>query len=191
MISHRLRTVSLAGTCVLLWAFSSIAQADQGASPAGRTDDAQRRDLATFAFDGFDPGILPSDGDAAKKLVERFGLPLKVERKRRAHGREPGTIIEVEIWRYDGLEVDIWGDYGSTKRWISQITLTSPKYKLKFGLAIGSPKKAFVERLGPPNPNYDKSDHFSYLAGPEYVSVDIYFDKSGLATKIVWAAHIA
>lgn len=150
------------------------------------------QDLTTFAFDGFDPGIGATE-DAPKKLVARFGLPSRVDKRSGPDGREPGVITEVETWRYDGLEVVIWGDYGSTKRWISQITLTSPKYKLKFGLTIGSSREAFAERLGPPNPHLSHPELYSYLGGSTgtYASVDIYFDKSGRATKIVWKGVIA
>lgn len=152
------------------------------------TPELGRPDLIRFALDGFDPGIGSKGGDAAEKLVERFGLPLTVEKRSGPDAREPGVITEVETWRYDGLEVAIWGDYGSRKRSISQITLTSPKYRLKFGLAIGSPQEAFIERLGPPRELHSTSELFSYVAEyfGLYPSVDIHFDKSGRATKIVW-----
>ncbi|GMQ89807.1 MAG: hypothetical protein BMS9Abin10_0141 [Gammaproteobacteria bacterium] len=157
----------------------------------GATYDPDPADLITFAFDGFDPGIPVTDGDAAKKLVERFGLPLNVDKRSGPDSREPGVITEVETWYYDGLEISIWGDYGSAKRWIGGITLTSPKYKLKFGLAIGSPKKAFVERLGPPNPYNSNAERFSYVGTDlDVYDLDIYFDKASRATKIVWKASI-
>jgi hypothetical protein len=154
----------------------------------GATYEPDRRNLIMFAFDGFDPGIPITNGSATEKLVERFGLPLRVEKRSGPSGREPGVITEAETWHYDGLVVNTWGDYGSKERWISQITLTSPKHTLKFGLAIGSPKEAFVERLGPPNQYRSNYELFSYPAsyvGGEH-SLDIYFDKSGRAIKIVW-----
>lgn len=153
---------------------------------AGVTPEINR--LLAFAESGFDPPIVVTRGDAAKKLVERFGLPLNVDKRSGPSGREPGVIREAEFWHYDGLEFRLVGDYGSTTRSISQITLTSPKYKLKFGLAIGSPKEVFVETLGPPNQYRSNYELFSYPAsyvGGEH-SLDIYFDKSGGAIKIVW-----
>jgi hypothetical protein len=154
----------------------------------GVTYEPDRPDLLTFAVDGFDPRIPATNGDAAEKLVERFGLPLTVKKRSGPDAREPGVITEVETWRYDGLEVAIWGDYGSRKRSISQITLTSPKYRVKFGLAVGSPQEAFIERLGPPRELHSTSELFSYVAEyfGLYPSVDIHFDKSGRATRIVW-----
>jgi hypothetical protein len=134
---------------------------------AGVTPEINR--LLAFAEDRFDPPIVVTRGNSAGALVERFGLPLKVEKRSGPDGREPGVITEAELWHYDGLQFSLVGDYGSTRRGITQITLTSPKYKLKFDLAIGSPREAFRERLGPPNAYHSTSEWFTYRGlGSDY-----------------------
>ena len=157
----------------------------------GATYEPDRRDLIAFAVDGFDPGIRMTGDDATETLLKRFGQPLKVDKRSGPDSREPWVITEVEIWHYDGLQIAISGDLGFKKRWIPHITLTSPEYKLKFGLAIGSPKDAFIERLGPPHSSYSDAERFSYVGTDlDVYDLDIYFDKSGNANKIVWKASI-
>ncbi len=162
------------------------------------TYDSERPDLVAFAFDGFDPGInrLIGEGDATEKILQRFGQPRTVKTRTEPDGREPGVVREVETWRYDGLEIIMFGDVDRPERWLKQITLTSPSYELKLGLSIGSAKEAFIERLGPPNPWRSKPNVFEYPTGyygaegsvavGSSLSVYIYFDKRNQAEKIVW-----
>jgi hypothetical protein len=160
--------------------------------------DSAHRDLVTFASDGFDPSIaaLIGKGDAPKKVLKHFGQPREVATRTEPDGREPGVIREVETWHYAGLEIVMRGDIDRPERWVKQITLTGREYKLKFGLTIGSPKKAFIERFGPPNPYHSKPQMFGYLAafyGSEgtvavggSLHLSVYFDQDDRAEKIVW-----
>ncbi len=161
------------------------------------TYDSERPDLVAFAFDGFEPGIatLISKGDAREKILQRFGQPRTVETQTEPD-REPGIVNEVETWRYEGLEIITSRPTYGSRRWLKRITLTSPSYKLKFGLSIGSPKEAFIKRLGPPNPWRSKPNVFEYptayygaegsVAVGGSLSLYIYFDKRNRAEKIVW-----
>jgi hypothetical protein len=166
---------------------------------AGVTLEPHRRDLITFASDGFDPGIalLISEGDGTEKVRKRFGQPRRVDTYTEPDGREPGVIREVETWHYEGLEIVMRGDVGRPRRWVKQITLTGRQYKLKFGLNIGSTRKSFLERFGPPNPYHSKPRMFGYvpafygqegsIAVGASLHLSIYFDEQDRAEKIIWA----
>ena len=161
--------------------------------------DPERPELVAFGFDGFDPGInrLLGGENTTERIFQRFGQPRRVESRQEPDRREPGGISEIKTWHYDGLEIITSGWVGYPEQWLKKITLTSPKYKLKFGLAIGAPKEAFIRRLGPPQPSKKKvSDSIGYSAyiykseeGAVFVShsvVNIWFDKEDRAKKITW-----
>ena len=163
---------------------------------------AERRGLKNdeflFGFDGFDPkiGRRISDGDAIEKIYHRFGPPRRVEVKTKPDERD-GVINEVKTWHWEGLEIVTSGPIRLLGRWIERITLTGQQYKLKFGLSIGSPREAFIEKLGCPH-RLTKGDPArlvyvsSYSAGEDGVAVashsQIYidFDKQDRAEKIIW-----
>ncbi len=78
---------------------------------------------------------------------------------------------------------------------ISSIVLTSPQYRLKYGLGIDQSKALFLKVLGAPNypespKNYkDNGQPLSYEVGTdpdEKVDVTIYFDQNNDATEIRW-----
>jgi hypothetical protein len=158
--------------------------------------DPERPDLVAFAYDGFDPGINRSigGGDADKKILQRFGQPRLVECRLEPEKREPVIVNEVKTWHYDGLEIVTTGSVKSLARGIEQISLTNPAYKLKFGLKIGSPKAAFIKRLGRPwreEPRliqypaiyHASSEGVAFVSEPE---LDIEFDAKDRAKKITW-----
>lgn len=118
----------------------------------------ERPDLIAFGFDGFDPGIDRhiDASDTREKLLQRFGQPRKLEMRKEPHRRDPTVLyVEVYTWQYDGLEIIttrpvLYAGYEKPNQWIDKITLTNPDYQLKFGLRIGSPREAFIEKFGQP-----------------------------------------
>jgi hypothetical protein len=156
----------------------------------------KRPDLIAFALDGFDPGINRSIGedDAAKKILQRFGKPRQMKSRQEASKREPGGINDINTWHYDGLEIITLGWVGYSEQWVEKITLTSPNFKLKFGLKIGSPKSAFTKLLGQPwreEPGLVQywATYYESREGVAFVShpyLDIEFDAENRAKKITW-----
>ena len=161
-------------------------------------------DLVTFAFDGFEPGInrFIGEADAHQKIVDRFGQPQRVESAQQDNPAL-GMATEIRTWQYDGLSIVTSGATGYPQRWINEITLTSPKYPLKFGLSIGSPRNAFVARLGSPKTDswYTRTSPIEYSAAYGNMEsrkdegqiavhaqshVKIFFDRNARANKIAW-----
>lgn len=146
------------------------------------TDDPNRPGLVDFAFDGFEPSIGHGEGKAIEKIYYRFGQARHVEVRLEPDDREPGVTNEVKTWHYDGLEIITSGSVLTLGRWIDKITLTSPKYKLKFGLSIGARREDFLAKLGRPSNEGPKA--MGYWA--QHTVVNIWFDEEDRAEKITW-----
>lgn len=161
-----------------------------------------RPNLIAFGFDGFDPGINRSidASDTREKLLQRFGEPRKLEMRKEPDKRDP-TVLHVEVctWQWEGLEIItarpiLHPGYDEPNRWIKQITLIGPRYKLKFGLSIGSPREAFIEKLGRPwreGPEIIRywADYYASEGGASFVSRPVFyieFDGQNRANRITW-----
>lgn len=148
------------------------------------TYDLERPSVLKFASDGFDPSIGRGEGKAIEKIYYRFGQARRVDVQIEPDAREPGVTNEVKTWHYDGLEIITSGSVLTLGRWIDKITLTSPKYKLKFGLSIGLPREAFIAKLGQPSNEGPKA--MGYWAYYHTSAVNIWFDEEDQAEKITW-----
>ena len=120
--------------------------------------------------------------------------------KKEPDKRDP-TVLHVEIytWQWNGLDIItarpvLYAGYEKPNQWIDKITLTSPKYKLKFGLSIGACRGAFIAKLGRPSSEGPKAmgysaDYYKSEGGVSFAShpvVNIWFDEEDRAKKIVW-----
>lgn len=159
-------------------------------------------DLIRFAWDGFEPGINRSigQGDTKEKLLQRFGQPSKLDIREEPHKRDP-TILHVEVytWHWEGLEIIttrpiLYEGYDKPQQYVKRITLTNPKHTLKFGLAIGAPRAAFVEKLGRSRSEEPKTlgystEFYAGEGGATFVhrpSISIEFDEEHRVKKITW-----
>lgn len=164
---------------------------------------AMSDDLIRFGWDGFEPGINRSigEGDTKEKLLRRFGEPRELKMRKEPHKRDP-TVLHVEVytWQWEGLEIIttrliLYEGYDDPVQFVKEITLTSPKYKLKFGLSIGAPRAAFIDKLGRPHSEGPKAameyetEFYAGEGGATFVHrpyISIEFDAEQLAKKITW-----
>lgn len=166
--------------------------ASEGTTQTLESVPAMSSEAIAFGLDGFEPGITRPIGelDAKKKLLRRFGQPSRQDMRKEPHKRDP-TVRHVEVytWQWKGLEIITrrsigYEDYGKPIQYIESITLTSPKYILKFGLAIGAARAAFIEKLGRPSSEGPKA--MSYWNEPYDPVVNIWFDEQDRVKKITW-----
>ena len=165
--------------------------ASEGTTQTPESAPAMSDDAITFALDGFEPEVTrPGELDAKKKLLRRFGQPSRLDMRKEPHKRDP-TVRHVEIytWQWEGLEIITrqsigFEDYDKPIQYIESITLTSPKYTLKFGLAIGAARAAFIKKLDRPSSEGPKA--MSYWNEPYGPVVNIWFDEQDRAKKITW-----
>ena len=163
--------------------------ASEGTTQTPESAPAMSDDAIAFALDGFEPEVTrPGELDAKKKLLWRFGQPSRLDMRKEPHKRDP-TVLHVEIytWQWEGLEIITrqsigFEDYDKPIQYIESITLTSPKYTLKFGLAIGAARAAFIEKLGRPSSEGPKAMSYESYAPV----VNIWFDEQNQAKKITW-----
>ena len=97
--------------------------------------------------------------------------------------------VEVYTWQWEGLEIIttrpiLYEGYDKPRHYMKNITLTSPKYTLKFGLAIGAARAAFIKKLDRPSSEGPKA--MSYWNEPYGPVVNIWFDEQDRAKKITW-----
>jgi hypothetical protein len=164
----------------------------------------ERPALSVFGFDGFEPGIgtRVAPRHAKENVLQRFGKPNPTDRVLSTIESDRFGLIQTTYWYYDGLEIWITQQPpGSASSWFRKIILTSPAYKLKFGLSIGVKRDQFLATLGPPyrrpsvvkptaeNPliyysDYEWSDND--VAIGSHSGVEIFFDQQDRAEKIVW-----
>lgn len=163
-------------------------------------DANKQKALESFAKYGFDPEIpgIQADGKVLiDNVVTRFGEDVRTKYETGPDGREPQVINELATLEYPGLTIRVWrNDHMPERRYkISSIVLTSPQYRLKYGLGIDQSKALFLKVLGAPNypespKNYkDNGQPLSYEVGTdpdEKVDVTIYFDQNNDATEIRW-----
>ena len=165
--------------------------ASEGTTQTPESAPAMSSEAIAFGLDGFEPRISWPIGllDAKKKLPQRFGQPLRLDVREEPHKRDP-TILHVEVytWQWNGLEIItmrpiLYEGYDMPRHYMKNITLTSPRYTLKFGLAIGAARAAFIEKLGRPSSAGPKAMSYSDHLRP---IVNIWFDERDRAKKITW-----
>lgn len=170
--------------------------------PSPRRFNAEIRE---FAFDGFEPGTQLFDQDL-NYVRDRFGEPKEIV----VHEDKAYWNIDVQIipkeWRYEGFKVlsrNTRDPIGEGPKWtlgpvkvgtrVIGIELTSPKYKLKYGLRIGSTKEDVIRLFGYPGQvyrEYPESKTFPYNGVPNQrhyeMNVVFEFDSKDRIRSIRW-----
>jgi hypothetical protein len=191
--AYFLRSILVMG---LTFGFTNVA----GGLSVAAEKTSKKTKVESFARYGFEPEIpgVQADGKVLMDdVLKRFGEDVRTKYETGPDGREPQVINELATLEYPGLTIRVWrNDHMPERRYkISAIMLTSPEYRLKYGLRVGQPKTAFLKVLGAPNDlespkNYkDNGVLLAYEAGvdpDEKVVVRIEFDQNDLATKITW-----
>jgi hypothetical protein len=163
-----------------------------GSAAAEPRDKMQATNLERFANNGFDPGIPCFRVDCEpqekkpirERLLERFGQPENSRSWQEPNPREAGTIDEYTAWEYEGLTI-ITVTSGSPQVWLSSITLSSPRYKLRHGLKIGLPFSEFAKVIGEPSHAHTQSKD-SPVYAPEWAWLRFKLDRNGRVREITW-----
>lgn len=155
-----------------------------------------------FITDGFNPSLqIEHRADKISAyLAARFGKPLSTDTKISLDLREPGRQKEFKTLKFNGITIKTVTPFRSDEltprieplilsdklsTWITYISLTTDKYKLKHDLKIGSSKESFLKVLGKPggSPKIFLS-YSTWAVAPGNVCID--FDNSSKAIKITW-----
>jgi len=142
-----------------------------------------------FIRNGFLPTIPISNNkeDMKKILVARFGSIISMKTEVVSDKRRHRLKNEESYFTFDGIVIKtvrpiadgLW-------TWITHIRLTSSKYKLKFGLNIGSSKKNFIKNLGVSWASKNKQILSYSTTNVSTGDVVIEFNQMDKAKKITW-----
>ncbi len=151
---------------------------------------ASDKKLTGFIENGWDFKL----GCSVKEIIGNLGKPKNIIKKGPMHGGEitgcPNTFRYT--LKYEGLEVTTFEVKGGKNCFIIkcpfEVIITNSKYKVKYGIGIGSTKESVQNVLG--KPHYEEGNAIIYFIDPEDGitpgSVKIYF-KINHVYKIEWS----
>jgi hypothetical protein len=141
------------------------------------------RALTDFIDNRFDFSL----GKTRAEVIRTLGQPLSIKNKCTSRDFIQATRCRVYNMKYDGLELEIYEGQHCAMRQISMIVLTSPKYRVKYGLGIGTDKKNIIRLLGRPAKIQKNSLLYCYPNGLEFCvpSATIYF-RNNRVSHIEW-----
>lgn len=106
--------------------------------------------IGFLSFVGKFPGHHAGGDERVKYMIETFGQPIKTERLKKEHWREPGFIRDHVIRSFNGVIIETSTETGGKPysfEEIQVITLENPKYTLYKGIKIGMSFSNFAEIL--------------------------------------------
>lgn len=88
-------------------------------------------------------------GRTRAELAASLGPPRSATVRRVQNRHEPGRTDEVHELEYDGLRIVLYRVSATGRELIMEVSLTSERYRLKWGLGVGSTRDAVRRVLGP------------------------------------------
>jgi len=144
-----------------------------------------------LSYVGNFPGHLTGGDERVKYMIETFGQPIKTEKLKREHWREPGFIRDHVIRYFDGVIIETStepaGKPYSTEE-IQVITLESTKYSLYKGIKVGISFSEFTKLLKLEDKKIRNDSITYYISNPHTggLQATIFVSPKGIITKIVW-----
>lgn len=97
-------------------------------------------------------------GKTRAEIGASLGPPRAATVRKLRNLHDPAQTDELHELTYDGLRVLLYRVTAQDREFITDLSLTSAKYRVKWGLGVGSPKEAVRGVLGP---------GFTALAAPD------------------------
>ena len=88
-------------------------------------------------------------GRTRAELAASLGPPRSAAVRRVQNRHEPGRTDEVHELEYDGLRIVLYRASATGRELLMEMSLTSGRYRLKWGLGVGSTRDAVRRVLGP------------------------------------------
>jgi len=167
----------------------------------------QRARLDRLAYEIFEPKVpgleYRYERVKSKDLFARFGAPtIKSVGQYRHIDPLPNapTHIQTITWQFPGMVLEVGAyppspTHAPQQVWLSDVEISSSKYRLKHGLRVGQSQAAFVSKLGEPTGQYESTMYYlvneEIEDGPGYYRVIFYrislsLDADGKVKKIEW-----
>lgn len=157
--------------------------------------------LNRFAAKMFDPGLEhhTAMGKGHEDLRKLFGEPTISKRWEEPDDREPGLIVDKELWEYPGIKATLSSPrlrYKDERRWwIDSVEVIDKRYLLQGELRIGDSEKRYRAVLG--KPYYQKKNVLVYSVDVKQVyktnvglyadvDIEIHLNSQGISERIIW-----
>ena len=114
------------------------------APAAGAAEPFQAR-VDEFIANAFAPPL----GRTRAELAASLGPPRSATVRRVQNRHEPGRTDEVHELEYDGLRIVLYRASATGRELLMEMSLTSERYRLKWGLGVGRTRDAVRRALGP------------------------------------------
>lgn len=131
--------------------------------------DSYSMNLKEFAGNGLESKL----GETRKELIQNIGNPVNETLTKVKNRHQPDITDTIYHLTFDGFEASIY-DTGGKEILLYQ-KITSPKYKVKYGLNIGGTKDKVIAALG--NPQEEPQDQLIYC----------YYDEAGYQTLVIFS----
>ncbi len=102
------------------------------------------------------------------EIIDKLGKPVEttVERIRNRH--QSDITDEIIRMLYDGLSVTIYkANYAPGKEFVWDMTVTSPRFKMPWGIDVGCSRDLVRQTLGPPTRVKDAVESYDVVYFPE------------------------
>lgn len=127
-------------------------------------------------------------GKTIAEIKRNLGTPLSIIEQPVENIHDPDRTDTMYELRYQGLQVCVYTVTESSKEIVTDLTITSSRYPLIWGLAVGSPVGDVRAILGEP---VDESRGIlTYETGDAAPSSVNFFHRNGFVYKIGWVFYI-
>lgn len=169
---RKFRYIAVFSFALLLFSFNR--------SGVSQANDFQKR-VNQFIYDGLDFKL----GKTRAEIISNLGNPENMEMKKVKNIHYPDEIID-EIYElfYDGLYIRIYKATAGDREFIEYLSITSDRFKIKWGLNIGSSKEEVKNILG--NPIKEDSDVFTYEYTDGYPDHVYFYFRDNAVYRIDW-----
>lgn len=143
-----------------------------------------------LSYVGKYPGHWARGNKRVEYLIETFGEPIKTDKLKKEHWREPGLIRDHVTRYFDGVIIETSTQPGGKNfliEAIKVITLENPEYVLYKDIKIGMPFSEFAERLTLKDKKI-RNNSITYYVGMHLGSLKstIFVSSKGKIKKVVW-----
>lgn len=128
-------------------------------------------------------------GKSIEEITNNLGRPKNIIVEKIKNVHYPDEIIdEIHKLFYDGLYIEIYKATEGNKEMLQALSITSEKFKVKWGLNVGISKDEIKKVLG--NPSKDVDNVWSYVDSDGYENGVRFFFRNDKVNKIEWSYWI-
>ena len=113
-----------------------------------RAQDAGAQAFQARIDEMIEAGLAFPLGKSRAEITASLGPPRAATVRRLRNQHDPAQIDELHELAYDGLRVLLYRVTGEHREFVTDLSLTSAKYRVKWGLGVGSTKEAVRRVLG-------------------------------------------